>query len=37
MQRKPDIELARKLRDWELGKKLEEGLRKTINYFKDVL
>jgi len=37
MQRKPDIEPARKLRDWEPGKKLGEGLRKTIHYFKDVL
>ena len=37
MQRKPDIEQAVKMLDWEPGKKLEEGLRKTINYFKDIL
>ena len=37
MQRKPDIELAIKMLDLELGKKLGEGLRKTIDYFKDVL
>jgi len=34
MQRKPDIELASKMLDWEPGIKLEEGLRKTIDYFK---
>jgi len=37
MQRKPDIELARKRLDWRLGKKMEEGHRKTIDYFKDIL
>jgi len=37
MQRKPDIELARKMLDWEPGKKLGEGFRKTIDYFKDIL
>jgi UDP-glucuronate decarboxylase len=37
MQRKPDIEPAKKLPDWEPGIKSEEGLRKTIEYFKDIL
>jgi len=37
MQRKPDIELARKMLDWQPCKKLEEGLKKTIDYFKDIL
>jgi len=37
MQRKPDIELTRKMLDREPGIKLEEGLRKTIDYFKDIL
>jgi len=37
MQRKPDIKLARKLRDWEPDIKLEEDLRKNIDYFKDIL
>jgi len=37
MQRKPDIELARKMLDWEPGKKLGEVLRKTIDYFEDIL
>jgi len=37
MQRKPDVELARKTLDWEPDIKLEEGLRKTIDYFEDIL
>ena len=37
MQRKPDIKLARKMPDWESGKKLEEGHKKTIDYLKDIL
>lgn len=34
-QRKPDISLARKELDWEPKIELEEGLRKTIDYFKE--
>jgi len=37
MQRTPDIKLDRKMPDWESEKKLKEGLRKTIDYFKDIL
>jgi len=37
MQRKPDIEPYRKMLDWDFGIKLEEGLRKAIDYFKDIL
>jgi len=37
MQRKRDIQLERKMLDWEPGKKLEEGFRKTIDYFEDIL
>ena len=33
-QRKPDISLARKELDWEPKIPLEEGLKKTIDYFK---
>ena len=33
-QRKPDISLAREKLDWEPKVQLEEGLLKTINYFK---
>ncbi|BFT94828.1 MAG: SDR family oxidoreductase [Minisyncoccus archaeiphilus] len=33
-QRKPDISLAREQLDWEPKVQLEEGLLKTINYFK---
>jgi dTDP-glucose 4,6-dehydratase len=32
-QRRPDITLARKLLEWEPKVKLEDGLRKTLNYF----
>lgn len=35
-KRKPDITLARKLLDWEPKVKLEEGLKKTIEYFKSI-
>ena len=35
-QRKPDITLAKKHLDWEPKVKLEEGLEKTIAYFKSV-
>lgn len=37
MQRKPDIELAKQKLGWEPTIPLEEGLRKTINYFKSKL
>jgi len=37
-QRRPDISLAKKeLNDWEPTTQLEEGLRKTITYFKSVI
>ncbi len=37
MQRKPDITLAKEKLNWEPKIKLEEGLKKTINYFDDLL
>ncbi|MGB7408425.1 MAG: UDP-glucuronic acid decarboxylase family protein [Pontixanthobacter sp.] len=37
LQRKPDISLAREKLDWEPKVKLEQGLEKTIAYFKDVV
>jgi UDP-glucuronate decarboxylase len=36
-QRKPDISLAKKELDWQPDIKLEEGLQKTIEYFKKTL
>lgn len=36
-QRRPDITLARKKLNWEPKISLEEGLKKTIVYFKDIL
>jgi UDP-glucuronate decarboxylase len=36
-QRKPDIRLAKSLLDWEPNIHLEEGLKKTIAYFKNVI
>ena len=33
-QRKPDISLAKKILNWEPKTNLEEGLKKTISYFK---
>lgn len=36
-QRKPNIELAKELLDWEPSIKLENGLIKTIEYFKTVI
>ncbi|MEM9913973.1 MAG: UDP-glucuronic acid decarboxylase family protein [Planctomycetota bacterium] len=36
LQRKPDISLAKKELDWEPKIKLEEGLAKTIEYFRSV-
>lgn len=36
-QRKPDINLAKKMLNWEPKIKLEEGLRKTIDYFRSII
>jgi UDP-glucuronate decarboxylase len=36
-QRKPDISLAKKELDWEPKIRLEEGLKKTISYFKKLI
>ena len=36
MQRQPDISLAKKELGWEPSVKLEQGLRKTIEYFKTI-
>ena len=33
--RKPDISLAKKILDWEPSIKIEDGLKKTIDYFYD--
>jgi UDP-glucuronate decarboxylase len=37
MQRKPDISLAKSKLDWEPQIPLEEGLKKTIAYFDNLL
>lgn len=37
MQRQPDIELAKKELDWEPKIELEEGLLKTIEFFKTII
>ena len=37
VQRKPDITLAQKELGWKPSVKLENGLKKTIEYFKGVL
>ena len=37
LQRQPVIDLAKKELDWQPHNQLEEGLRKTIAYFKDVI
>jgi len=37
MQRKPDISLAEKSLNWNPGIQLEEGLEKTISYFKKLI
>ena len=37
MQRKPVIDLAQKELDWEPHIALEEGLKRTIQYFKNIL
>jgi len=34
MQRQPDISLAKEKLDWEPTVNLEEGLKKTIAYFR---
>jgi UDP-glucuronate decarboxylase len=36
-QRKPDIGLAREVLGWEPKVSLEEGLRRTVDYFDDLL
>jgi UDP-glucuronate decarboxylase len=36
-QRQPDISLAKKELDWHPSVELEEGLTKTITYFKDLV
>ena len=36
MQRLPDIGLARKILDWKPKVELEEGLERTIAYFKTI-
>ena len=36
-QRKPDITLAKEIMGWDPQIKLEEGLKKTIPYFKSLL
>ena len=37
MQRRPDITLARKILEWEPEVELEEGLKRTIAYFDEIL
>lgn len=37
LRRKPDISLAKKILDWSPQVSLEEGLKKTINYFEQLL
>jgi UDP-glucuronate decarboxylase len=37
LQRRPDISLAKKRLQWEPATELEEGLEKTIAYFKEIL
>jgi UDP-glucuronate decarboxylase len=37
MQRRPDISLAKKVLDWEPKIALDEGLDKTIAYFKTIV
>lgn len=35
-QRRPDIQLAKEKLDWEPKIKLEEGLKRTITYFREI-
>ena len=37
LKRKPNIELAKRLLDWEPKLSIETGLNRTINYFKEIL
>jgi UDP-glucuronate decarboxylase len=37
MQRKPDIAQARKLLEWSPTVDLDDGLRRTIGYFRELL
>jgi UDP-glucuronate decarboxylase len=37
MQRQPDISVAREMLDWEPAVPLDEGLKRTIGYFRDLL
>jgi UDP-glucuronate decarboxylase len=37
MQRQPDIALAKKLLDWSPTVDLDDGLRRTIAYFRDLV
>jgi UDP-glucuronate decarboxylase len=37
LQRKPDISLARKALDWKPKIELQEGLSRTVEYFRDVV
>jgi UDP-glucuronate decarboxylase len=37
MQRQPDIALARKLLNWSPTVELDDGLRRTIAYFRELL
>jgi len=37
LQRQPDITFAKKVLNWEPKTGLEEGLTKTIDYFKSIL
>jgi len=36
-QRQPDISLARERLEWQPNVQLEEGLKKTIAYFREIL
>jgi UDP-glucuronate decarboxylase len=37
MQRQPDISLAEQVLNWETNTPLEEGLKKTVDYFRDMI
>jgi UDP-glucuronate decarboxylase len=36
-QRKPDIALAKKMLDWEPKVALDDGLKRTVEYFRSLL